>query len=437
MSNHMTRKAIITASLCLIMASTAKSDEWTLDSCISYAIAHNINIKSHQLESASSELSVTEAKDAFLPQLEAGASQSFNFGRGLTSDNTYADRNTSQLGWNVNLSLPLFQGLSAKRRLDYAKANLCAVLEQAEAAKDDVTLQVIAQYLQALYCAELHEVALEQVRISKVELERRQILLDAGKIPALDLTQARSQLAQDELTAVTTDNDRRLALVDLAQLLQLPEADGFNISPLPDSLSIIPNAREIYASALRNNHALKASSLAIAAADKNISLAKSGYLPRLSLNAGLGSSYYNISGMDNAPFHRQMRDNFNKSIGFTLSIPIFDAFSTRNSVRRANIQHMNAKLQYEDARSNLYKSIQQAYFKADAARNKLSAATIAKEAAHEALEAMQEKYNYGRANATEFEEAKSTYIKASSEVVQAKYESILRLRILRFYGKQD
>ncbi len=430
----MIRKIIIIMAVAVMIGPAASSAPWSLDSCINHAIKHNIIVRTRNIESTSAELDVVEAKDRFLPQLDAGVSQTFNFGRGLTSDNTYADRNTSQLGWSVNLSLPIFQGLSAKRRLDYAKANMRSVLENAEAAKDDVTLRVIAQYLQVLYCAELHGVALEQVRMSKVELDRREILLEAGKIPELDLTQARSQLAQDELTAVTTLNDRQLALVELAQLLQLDDVNGFDIMPLSDTQTILPDAQTVYENALRNNHAIKASMLSIAAADKNISLAKSGYLPRLSFNVGLGSSYYNISGIDNDSFHRQMRDNFNKSLGFTLSIPIFDAFTTRNSERKARLQLVNARLQYEDTRSALFKAIQQAYYQAVAAQSKRRAGDVAVKAAKDALDAMQEKYNYGRANATEFEQAKTSYIKAVSEAVQAKYETLLRMRILEFYN---
>ncbi len=414
---------------------SAIAQPWSLDSCINYAIEHNITVTQRDLDRSSAQLTVTEAKDRFLPQLEAGANQSFNFGRGLTSENTYANRNTSQLGWNVGLSLPIFQGLSAKRQLDYSRANLLAVVQQYESAKDDITLNVISQYLQVLYTAEIHAVAQEQVRLSQVELQRRKILLEGGKIPELDLIQAESQLAQDELTAVTTANDHTLALLDLSQLLQLPSADGFDIAPLHDDNTPLLSADDVFDNASRHNHGLKAAELTVQAEQKSISVAKSGYLPRLSFNAGIGSSYYKISGMDNAPFHRQMRDNFNKSLGFSLSIPIFDAFSTRNSVRRAKIRKLQAELQLDDTRTRLYKDIQQAHTRAVSAEKKRQSSIVAREATKKALDAMQEKYNFGRANATEFEQAKTAYIKASSEAVQAKYESILRNRILLFYNQ--
>lgn len=427
-------KTSVLACLLLSSIATTWAQTWTLDSCINYAISNNIDVRARSIERQSAEYDIIEAKDRFLPQVNAGASQSFDFGRGLTSSNIYADRNTSNFMWNVGLSLPIFQGLSAKRQLDLAKANLASMIENIEAVKDDVTLRVMSQYLQVLYCGELHEIAIEQERISQIELKRQEDLFEAGKIPELDLTQVRAQLAQDQLTTITTANDRKIALVDLAHLLQLTDIDNFDIAPLPESETILPDASTILANALEINHSLKASALNITTAEKRISLAKSGYLPKLSFNAGLSSGYYNVSGTENPSFGTQMRENFNKSIGFTLSIPIFDAFATRNSIRKAEIQKLNAELRYDDAKTQLQKAIQQAYYQAEAAIAKHKAGITAREAANVAMNAMQEKFNFGRANATEFEQAKTNYIKTSAEAAQAKYEAMLRIRILQFYN---
>ncbi len=421
--------------LCLCSLTASAAEPWSLDSCINYAVEHNINVRTSALNRLSGELAITEAKDAFLPQVSAGASQSFNFGRGLTAENTYANRNTSQTGWNVGLQLPIFQGLSAIRRLDYQKANLRTLIEREEATKDDVTLNVISQYLQVLYCGEIHAVAIEQLRISNIELARRRALFEAGKIPELDITQAESQVAQDELSEVSARNDRTMALVDLAQLLQLTDIESFDIIPLPDTTMPLLSADDVYRHALNTNHGILAQQYAVDAADKNIDVARSGYIPRLSFNAGIGSSYYKLNGVENHSFSRQMRDNLNKSIGFSLSIPIFDAFSTRNSIRRAKVEKLNASLQLENARLSMFKTIQQAYYQAVAADKKRTSSETARQATHAALLAMQEKYNYGKANATEFEQAKSDYIRAASQAIQAKYESMLRLRILNFYNK--
>ncbi|MCC8072138.1 MAG: TolC family protein [Bacteroidales bacterium] len=411
------------------------AEPWSLDQCIDYAIQHNITVKTRQLSQVSAEYDITEAKDKFLPTVGASANESWSFGRGLTSENTYANRNTSNFSWNLYASVPLFQGLSAVRRLDYAKANLRVVVEQLEQAKDDVTLNVISQYLQVLYCREILDVAQEQARLSSVELERRRILLDAGKIPELDLLEAESQLAQDEATVVTSANDHTLALLDLAQLLELDSIDDFDIQPLQDSQMPLLSAEDVYQNALLHNHSILGARHSITAADKNLRLAQTGYFPTLSFSAGLGSSYYTVSGFDNSSFSHQMRDNLTKNIGFSLSIPLFDAFSTRNSMRKAKVQVMTARLDLEQAENTLYKAIQQAYYQAVAAEKKIHSTEAALTASAAAFEAMQTKYNYGKANATEFEQSKTAYIKAMAENVQAKYEHILRLRILEFYNR--
>ena len=434
MKSPMMKTAVI-ATAALISALSINAENWTLDRCISYALDNNLTVKSRQIEIKSGELDVTAARDRHLPNISANASQSFSFGRGLTSDNTYTNRNTSNFGWSVNMSLPLFQGLSAVRQTKYAQANLRAMVEELEAAKDDITLNVISAYLQVLYAGEMCNVAEEQLRLATVEQKRREELLEAGKIPELDLTEARAQVAQNQLSLVNSQNDRTLALVDLAQLLELTDIDGFDIAPVEDDGLTVYSPEEVYNRALDTNHSLLAARRRIEAADRNISLAKSSYLPNLSFNAGIGSNYYTVSGINSENFGRQMEHNFNKSLGFSLSIPIFDAFSSRNSVCRAKIQHINAQLQYETSERNLYKTSQQAYYQAQGATEKLRAAEISADATREAFEAMQQKYDFGKANATEYEQARSNYVRATVEAVQAKYESILRRRILAFYNK--
>ncbi len=429
-------KKILTSALIAVLtvSPTIAAEPWSLDSCISYAVSHNLTVKSRDISLKIARQDAIDALDRFLPTVQAGASQSFSFGRGLTAENTYANRNTSNFGWQVGLSLPLFQGLRNIRNVDYNVTNVMMVMEQYESAKDDVTLNVIAQYLQVLYNQEIYKVALEQLNLSRTELQRRRDLLEAGKIPELDLIQAESQVAQDELTAVTAQNDCTMALLNLTQLLELPTAEGFEVLPVNESEQrMLPSAETVYSTALGINHGILASEYGVKAARKYTKVAKSGYLPTLSFNAGIGSNYYKTSGFNNEGFGPQMRHNLSKSLGFSLSIPIFDAFSTRNSVRRARLQEISATLQLDQAKNDLYKTIMQAHTQAIAADKRRESSEIASRSTLAALDAMREKYNYGKATATEFEQAKTEYIRAVSTAVQAKYESMLRRRILSFY----
>ncbi|WP_301707599.1 TolC family protein, partial [uncultured Duncaniella sp.] len=146
-------------------------------------------------------------------------------------------------------------------------------------------------------------------------------------------------------------------------------------------------------------------------------------------------NYYTMSGMPSNSFGRQMRDNFSKSLGFSLNVPIFDAFNTRNQIRQARAQKLSAELELERQESNLLKTIRQAHSQAEGAEAQYRAGETAVTSAKAALDAMTEKFTYGRANATEWEQARSNYITTLSQQVQAKYEMILRNRILNFYNK--
>ena len=168
-------------------------------------------------------------------------------------------------------------------------------------------------------------------------------------------------------------------------------------------------------------------------ADKNIALAQADYYPQLSLSAGLGSNYYKTSGFQADPFSTQLKNNFSQYIGLNLSVPIFSRFQTRNSVRSARIDLQNQQLALDNTRKQLYKEIQQAYYNTLAAQEKLNSCEQAKESAAEAFRLMTAKYEQGRANMTEFNEAKNNYLKTESDLTQARYEHLYQTALIQFY----
>lgn len=408
-------------------------DAWSLEQCVAYAVEHNLTVRQSQLQVVTGELSVTEAKDRFLPTVNASAGQSWNFGRGLTVENTYANRNTTNFQWGANLNLPLFQGLSDFRQLKVAKSNLTKLLYDFEAAKDNISLNIISQYLQVLYAKEVLASSRSQLEYSTFEVDRQRALVDAGKVAEADLYDAESQAAQDRLTVVTAENDVQTALVELANLLQLPSAQGFDILPIDEGEPIIPTADAVYSAALNHNNSVLSSRQNIEVADNNISLAKSGYLPTLSFGSSIGSSYYTISGMRSDAFGDQMRHNLSTYVGFNLSVPIFNAFSTRNNVRRAKIQKIQAELALDQTQTELFKTIQLAYYQAKGSRDKYFTSLETLEKTRLSFEATQEKYSLGRSTPSEFEIAKNNLFRTEINSIQAHYEYLLRYRILMFY----
>lgn len=410
---------------------------WTLKKCIDYAIEHNLTIKQQEASAEQSKIELSTAKNSRLPDLNGSASHSFSFGRSLQADNTYNSINTQNTGFSLSTSVPLFTGLQIPNNIALSKLNLQAALEDLNAAKENVSIQVASSYLQVLFNDELARVAHEQVDLSREMLVQREAYFRNGKASESELYEAKSRVAQDELSAVQADNDYQLALLDLSQLLELPSPDGFAIvSPQTDAVenlgTPLPPA-EIYANALLIKPVIKAAQYRLEGAQKSIRIAQSAYYPQLSLGAGLSTNYYKMSGMDNAGFGSQLRDNFSQYVGLTLSIPIFNRLATRNRVRSARIQQTTLGWQLEDSKKTLYKEIQQAYYNTLSAQTQYTSSRTAAEAAKASFDLMKERYMNGKANATEFNESRTAWMRAVSDQLQAKYNYIFRFKILDFY----
>ena len=419
--------------------SAQRQGSWTLRECIDYALENNISVKQQDVARRQGEVELSTAKNSRLPDLSAQASQNWSFGRGLTSENTYSNKNTSSTSFSLGTSVPLFTGLRIPRTIELNRLNLEAATADLAKARDDVSVQVAQAYVQILYDMELRDVALRQIGIDSMHVARLTEMLRTGKASGVEVAQQEAALAQSRLTYTQADNDCRLALLSLAQLLELPSPEGFTIVR-PDTAAIavtggaeLPAPGEIYQEALAFKPEVKAETLRLKGADVNISIAKSALLPTLSLNAGLGSNYYKTSGFAAESFGRQMRNNFSQYVGLSLNVPIFNRLETRNSIRAARLSRETQELQLENVKKTLYKEIQQAYYNAVAARAQYASSREAARSNKAAFDLTSAKYEYGKANITEFNEAKNNWLKAESDLVRAKYEYMYGTSLLDFY----
>lgn len=407
----------------------------TLAQCIDYAVSHNVNVKRYANNVEQQKVQLSTARNSRLPDLTAGASQSFNFGRGLNSENAYVNRNTQSTGFNLQTSVPLLTGGRIPNEIAMSRLNLQAATADLEHARQSIALQVAAAYLQAVYAAEVVKVQEAQVAFSKIQENRISKLFNAGKSPESDVVEAHSQVAQDEMGRTQAKCDYKLAMLDLSQLLELSSPDSIEIvAPQGETSPTLPPLPDrIFARAEGVKPEIQAEKLRLQAAEKNIRIAKAALYPTLSLGAGLSSEYYKTSGYQAASFSKQLSDNFNKSIGLSLNIPIFNRLATRNSIRQAKLQQSEQALQLDETKKTLYKEIQQAYYNAVNAQAKYESALAARKAAESNFNMMTGKFENGRANATELEEAKTKRANAITSTLQAKYEYILRMKIIEFY----
>ena len=392
--------------------------QWTLRECEDYAIANNISIKQSEVARVKQTYALSTARNKRLPDLSASLGENLSFGRGLTEANTYDNTNTSNTSLQLQTSVPLFSGFEIPENIKLNRLNLEALTEDLEKAKNNIRMQVAQAYVQILYDQEMSAVAQRQIDIDSMQVVRLTAFVNNGKASVSELSQQQSTLATSRLTATQAVNKCRLSILALTQLLELPTPEGFAVvSPdmselgkLEDINLLTPD--DIYAEALTFKPEIRSEQLRLQGSEHSINIAKAGYYPKLNFSAGLGSNYYTSSAYDSDPFGKQIKNNFSQFIGLNLNIPIFSRFQVKKT---------------------LYKEIQQVYYNALNAVSKEESSREALVSSEDAFKLMQAKYENGKANITEFNEAKNKYLKAESDLVQARYERLYQWALIDFY----
>lgn len=414
----------------------AQDKTWTLQECIDYAVENSISVRQSQNTVSQKEIDLNTAQNRHLPSFAAQASENFSFGRGLTANNTYDNANTTSTSFQLGGELPIFTGLDVTNNIKISKLNLEAALKDLDKAKEDISVSVAQSFVEILYNKELLEVATAQVSQDERLLESIKAKHEVGRLDESQVAAQAATLAQSRLQKTQAENNYRLSLLSLSQLMELQSPEGFQIAS-PDVAVFEPgllmNPEEIYAQAVSSKPAVLSAQSSLESAKIAIERAKGAYLPTLSLNGGIGTNYYTTSKMQAASFGDQMKNNFSQYIGLSLNIPIFSRFNTRNQVKQAKLSYDNQNLQLESVKKTLYKEIQQAYYNAVAAQAKLSSSSETATSSLRLYELTEEKYQNGKASITDYNDAKNNNLKAQSEYLKAKYECLFQTKLLDFY----
>ncbi|EOS17207.1 MULTISPECIES: TolC family protein [Parabacteroides] len=436
--------ALASFLFCLPAGAQEAAKQWSLEECIRYAIENNIDLKQKELEQKSREVDLHTSKYSWLPSVNASVGENFGFGRSESKDGLIVDRNSANTTAGIQLSMPIFDGLKIPNDIAARKLDLKASIETLNKAKEDLSINVASYYLQVLYNKEMLKIAQLQVDLSSEQVTKTEALYNAGKIPVSQLYDMKAQLAKDEVTLTESQNNVKLALLDLAQSLELERA-GENFDVLEpengDAIerymsSIIP-PDQVYDHAVTFKPQIKEQQYLLESQKKALRIAQAGYYPKLNLSAGYSTGYYHNFGdgdYNNAPFSDQLKNNGQKSIGLSLSIPIFNRFQVRNSVRTARLSITNRELMMENSKKSLYKEIQQAYYTATAAQEKYISSDKSVDASKVAFSYAEERYGAGKSTVFEYSEAKTKYAQSLAEQTQAKYNFIFRTKILDFYN---
>jgi outer membrane protein len=466
----MTRIKILFVFFVLSATSYAQS-AWSLQQCIDYALTNNLSVKQSELSVEMNKVDVNQNAAALFPSLNGYANQNYYFGRSIDPyTNLYTNNQVSSNSFSLSSSMSLFEGFTLVNQLKQSKLNYMSSKMDLQKVKNDMALNVATVYLQVLYNKELLAVTDDQFKATQVQRNRTQRMEELGSMSKGNLLDMESQLAADEVRLITAQAAYDQSILSLKQLLELDTVKDFSIIvpelSVPKMDAAYGNSDAIYQTALMNQPDIKSYEYKLGSAEKGVSIAKGGMFPRLSIGGNVSTTYstssrqvknyttlneiaptgftsqgdtvytiydQQIPNFEDIPFKDQWNNNLNKAIGFTLNVPIFNGWTTTSNIRRAKINLRQTQLGFEQTKKSMYKSIELAVSDATSAYQKFISGEKNVSAQEQSMNFNQQRYDVGLISTYDFLIAKNNYARAKSDLLQAKFDYIFRLKVLDFY----
>jgi outer membrane protein len=461
-------RAPIVIAMLLLAAAAQAQRSWTLELCIQRAEERNLAMLNAGLDAGLAEQAREQAWWDLAPSLNGGATHGYNFGRVIDRyTNTFADQRVQTDNFYLSSTISLFEGLRKQAAIKRAELDAEAAAKGVEAARNNVRLEVVQAFLDALGLRERLAAAEAQVAATRGQVERSALLVEAGRIARADLLALESQLAQEEYTAADLANQRDQRLLALARAMQLTpqEYAAFVIeAPAISGLRIMePTAdpEQVLEAALRRNPAFAQAELQAGSAERSLAASKAARMPSLSLNGSLGTGYsgrnfrqvgdpvlgpplligataggeyvYTPSytyRTELTPFATQLDQNLNKSIGFTLNVPLFNNMRNRYAVDQARVQQLKSQNAVTGVRNDLQRNVLDAIVAQRAAYRQYKAAEKAVEAAELNARYADERFMQGAGTSIELAAAKATANRSTADLIAAKYRYLMAQKYL-------
>ncbi len=424
---------------------------WSLEDCIKYALENNIQVKQQGLQTQVQKNALDLAKLKLLPTINGNATHSYSFGRAL-DQTTYEyteHENVMSDNFYVGSSLTLFSGLQNYNSIKRNNYELFAGQQDLQSIKDNIALSVALGYLQILLNRELVAATENQFSITQLQIEKTKKLVDAGSVAMGNLLQIEAQAAQEELQLINLKNQLSISYLNLAQLLELQTPEGFEIA-IPEisvdtSYITTESVIDVFNIACNNRPEIKSAEMKLKASKYDLKIARGGRSPRISMSTSFSTGYSDIRkkllGIDPVTgptygkysFADQINDNINYGISFSVNIPVLNGWQVNKNISNSKLAIENNNYALEATKKQLYKNIQQAFADREAALKRYNATIKTVISNEEAFRYSEQRFNVGLVTPIDYNAAKTQLLRAQSEMAQAKYEFVFKIKVLDFY----
>ena len=432
---------MVTAIAIALSASAQK--KWTLTECIDYALQNNITLQQAKLQKQSATEERKQTKAALLPSLSASTNQSFGYRPWLENGvatvtngtvNSKVNKTYYNGSYGINAQWTVWNGNQNRNQVKLGEVSEQQAELQTETTANNIQERIAQLYVQILYMNEAVEVNKQSLETSKRNEQRGKEMVEVGKMAKADLAQLTAQRAADEYTIVEAESNIANYKLQLKQLLELTGDEAFDIEMLTagdeQALAEIPALSTVYETALGGRPEIKNAQLGLKQSDIQMNIAKAGAMPTISINGGVGTSTASMSSQN---WDKQIKTNFDASVGASVSVPLFDNRKTKTAVNKARIQREQAQLELLDQQKQLYATIEGYWLDAETNQQKFKTALTTVESEQASYDLLEEQFRLGLKNIVELMTGKDRLLSSQQNKLQAKYTTILNRQLLRFY----
>ncbi len=416
--------------------------KWTLEECINYAVTNNIELQRQKLLTKSAEVDLLKSRMDIVPSLNLGSDANLQFGRSVNPvDYSITFEKNFGNQYYLNSYMNVFNGFVTTNTIAANKFMVKAGLESEKIARNGLIVDILGQFYQILYAKGLENASKMQLDLSERQLFRITKMVETGKEALSRQLEIESRVSADKLSYIIAQNTTSQAITTMKQMLQLQAGSDFDIL-LPDLDNIlIPeitfNTDSVYAIATVVLPRLKEITYELNAAKKQYSATKGYISPRLTAQGSVFTGYYNVITASNAsqdPFKTQLKNNNSQYVNLTLSIPLFNNYSTGRNIKKAKIKRDDTALKLELEKNNLYTEIENACLNYNRGKGEFAASVANLEYNKKSFSAVEKKFESGLVDVTDYSVAQTTLFTAQTEALRTKLQLIIRKLAIQLYS---
>lgn len=338
-----------------------------------------------------------------------------------------------QYRFTGTIEQPLFSGFAILSNYQLAKLGLDLAKIQLVRARFDLILQVKEAYFGILTSERVKEVAEQSVQQLQAQLDVAKDFYQVGMSPKIDVLEAEVRLAEAKQELIRAENALSVDKARFNTILRRPVDQEMEVLDVLSDQPFEKPYESCLEVALQKRPELMEAEKNVAGAEKEITLAKSAYYPKVSIS----SNYYR-AGDDPAVDGSDFVDRENWDVMAEATITFFEWGKTRYETNQKRARLRQARHALEEIKDNIRLEVKTNYLSMQAAEKYIQVAQKSVESAEENFRISGERYREQVATATEVLDAQTRLTEARTNYTSAlAVFNVARARLIRAMGIEE